>query len=341
MGAMGERVPYLVGTMIELPRAALTADQIAVEAEFFSFGTNDLTQTMFGLSRDDAGRFLPAYIELGILADDPFQVLDERGVGALIQSAVAAGRSVRPGLKVGHLRRARWRAPLRGILPPHRIGLRVVLAVPRAGRAARRRAGGASASAPATGLIAQHRRPAIGRATASGSPAPVAPCRAQCHSRPDGDVRCRGRCLQRGQSGRAAPSSRAPCRTPRGAMRSCMAGSVWIVVRQPASASRPGAAACRSAHGAPVRRARWCSRSVVPYSPPCTANAATATAIAKTTSALNARRQCRRSRPGILRGVAELLFDAQQLIVLRDAVGAARRSGLDLAGVRRRPRDRR
>jgi pyruvate,orthophosphate dikinase len=101
MGAMGETVPYLVGTMIELPRAALTADQIAVEAEFFSFGTNDLTQTVFGLSRDDAGRFLPTYLELGILADDPFQVLDERGVGTLIQSAVAAGRRVRPGLKVG------------------------------------------------------------------------------------------------------------------------------------------------------------------------------------------------------------------------------------------------
>ncbi len=101
LGAMGEAVPYLVGTMIELPRAALTADEIARSAEFFSFGTNDLTQTTLGLSRDDAGRFLPSYIERGILPDDPFQVLDQDGVGKLIQLAVAGGRSVRPTLKVG------------------------------------------------------------------------------------------------------------------------------------------------------------------------------------------------------------------------------------------------
>ncbi|MFL5606989.1 MAG: putative PEP-binding protein, partial [Gemmatimonadaceae bacterium] len=97
----GERIEYLVGTMIELPRAALTAGDIAREAEFFSFGTNDLTQTTFGLSRDDAGRFLPRYVERGIFADDPFQVLDQSGVGKLIKLAVAAGRSVRPQLKVG------------------------------------------------------------------------------------------------------------------------------------------------------------------------------------------------------------------------------------------------
>jgi pyruvate, orthophosphate dikinase len=101
LGAMGERVPYLIGTMIELPRAALTADEIAAHAEFFSFGTNDLTQTTLGLSRDDAGRFLPQYVEKGIFPDDPFQVLDEPGVGKLIQLAVAGGRSVRPDLKVG------------------------------------------------------------------------------------------------------------------------------------------------------------------------------------------------------------------------------------------------
>ncbi|HWJ22205.1 MAG TPA: pyruvate, phosphate dikinase, partial [Gemmatimonadaceae bacterium] len=101
LGAMGERVPYLIGTMIELPRAALTADEIAAEAEFFSFGTNDLTQTTFGLSRDDAGRFLPSYIERGILAEDPFQVLDEHGVGKLVKYAVGEGRRVRPTLKVG------------------------------------------------------------------------------------------------------------------------------------------------------------------------------------------------------------------------------------------------
>lgn len=101
LGGMGEEVPYTIGTMIELPRAALTADEIAKSAQFFSFGTNDLTQTTFGLSRDDAGRFLPKYIEGGIIPDDPFQVLDRHGVGKLIGFAVTAGRSVRPQLKVG------------------------------------------------------------------------------------------------------------------------------------------------------------------------------------------------------------------------------------------------
>jgi pyruvate,orthophosphate dikinase len=101
LGGMGEDVAYTIGTMIELPRAALTADEIAVHAEFFSFGTNDLTQTTFGLSRDDAGRFLPTYVDRGILPDDPFQVLDRNGVGKLIGFAVSAGRGVRPSLKVG------------------------------------------------------------------------------------------------------------------------------------------------------------------------------------------------------------------------------------------------
>ena len=101
MGAMDEHVPYLVGTMIELPRAALTADDIAHSADFFSFGTNDLTQTTFGLSRDDSGRFLPHYLEKGILEDDPFQVLDVNGVGKLVQLAIADGRRTRPALKVG------------------------------------------------------------------------------------------------------------------------------------------------------------------------------------------------------------------------------------------------
>jgi pyruvate,orthophosphate dikinase len=101
LGAMGEEIPYTIGTMIELPRAALTADEIAAKADFFSFGTNDLTQTTFGLSRDDAGRFLPLYVDRGILPDDPFQVLDRNGVGKLIGFAVNAGRTVRPQLKVG------------------------------------------------------------------------------------------------------------------------------------------------------------------------------------------------------------------------------------------------
>ncbi len=99
--AEGRAVPYLVGTMIEVPRAALTADDIAKEAEFFSFGTNDMTQMTFGLSRDDAGRFLPFYIEGGILAEDPFQVLDQEGVGKLIEVAVRLGRGTRQDLKIG------------------------------------------------------------------------------------------------------------------------------------------------------------------------------------------------------------------------------------------------
>jgi pyruvate,orthophosphate dikinase len=98
---MGTDVPYLVGTMIELPRAALTAERIAEHADFFSFGTNDLTQTTLGLSRDDAGRFLPMYVEKGILPEDPFRVLDQEGVGQLIAMAVEKGRRVRGTLKMG------------------------------------------------------------------------------------------------------------------------------------------------------------------------------------------------------------------------------------------------
>jgi pyruvate,orthophosphate dikinase len=97
----GESVEYLVGTMIELPRAALTANRIAESAEFFSFGTNDLTQTAMGLSRDDSGRFLPFYVEKKIFPDDPFQTLDQEGVGQLLEIGVQRGRSTRPDLKVG------------------------------------------------------------------------------------------------------------------------------------------------------------------------------------------------------------------------------------------------
>ncbi len=97
----GRAVDYLVGTMIEIPRACVTAHQIAEVAEFFSFGTNDLTQTTFGISRDDAGRFLPQYVERGILSDDPFQTLDPEGVGALVLVAVEGGRTTRPDLKIG------------------------------------------------------------------------------------------------------------------------------------------------------------------------------------------------------------------------------------------------
>ncbi len=97
----GIRIPYKVGTMIEVPRAALLAGEIAVYADFFSFGTNDLTQMTFGLSRDDSGRFLPRYVESGVLADDPFQVLDAQGVGKLVQLATDQGRAVRPSLSIG------------------------------------------------------------------------------------------------------------------------------------------------------------------------------------------------------------------------------------------------
>ncbi len=99
--AKGKKVDYLVGTMIELPRAALTADEIAKHAEFFSFGTNDLTQTTFGLSRDDAGKFLPIYVEREILAKDPFESIDQSGVGQLVEMGTKKGRSVKPNLKVG------------------------------------------------------------------------------------------------------------------------------------------------------------------------------------------------------------------------------------------------
>jgi pyruvate, orthophosphate dikinase len=101
MSEKGIKVDYLVGTMIELPRAALTADEIATRAEFFSFGTNDLTQTTFGLSRDDAGKFLPLYVQHEILPSDPFEAIDQAGVGQLVKMGTEKGRSTRENLKVG------------------------------------------------------------------------------------------------------------------------------------------------------------------------------------------------------------------------------------------------
>jgi pyruvate,orthophosphate dikinase len=97
----GVEVDYMVGTMIEIPRAALTADEVAEEAEFFSFGTNDLTQMAFGYSRDDSGKFLAEYVDRGILSEDPFQVLDQTGVGQLVEMAVQKGRSTKKDLKIG------------------------------------------------------------------------------------------------------------------------------------------------------------------------------------------------------------------------------------------------
>jgi len=97
----GDSVDYLVGTMVELPRAALRAADLAEHAEFFSFGTNDLTQTTFGISRDDSGHFLQAYLDKGIFETDPFVRLDQNGVGDLIRIAEERGRSVKPGMKMG------------------------------------------------------------------------------------------------------------------------------------------------------------------------------------------------------------------------------------------------
>ncbi|MBR2493323.1 MAG: pyruvate, phosphate dikinase [Paludibacteraceae bacterium] len=98
---VGDRIDFKVGTMIEIPRAALTADRIATKAEFFSFGTNDLTQMTFGYSRDDIASFLPAYLDMKILPNDPFQVLDQNGVGQLVEMATKKGRASRPDLKCG------------------------------------------------------------------------------------------------------------------------------------------------------------------------------------------------------------------------------------------------
>ncbi len=97
----GYDIDYKIGTMIEIPRAALTADKVAEYADFFSFGTNDLTQMTFGYSRDDANKFLPVYLEKGILKEDPFQILDQEGVGQLVRMGTQKGRSVKPDLKVG------------------------------------------------------------------------------------------------------------------------------------------------------------------------------------------------------------------------------------------------
>jgi pyruvate,orthophosphate dikinase len=96
-----KKIPHLTGTMIEIPRACLTADKIAETAQFFSFGTNDLTQMGFGFSRDDIGGFLPEYLEKKILPEDPFQSIDQEAIGKLMEIAVEGGRKTRPDLKVG------------------------------------------------------------------------------------------------------------------------------------------------------------------------------------------------------------------------------------------------
>jgi pyruvate,orthophosphate dikinase len=101
MARVNIKINYKIGTMIEIPRAALTADKIAKHAEFFSFGTNDLTQMAFGYSRDDVGTFVPQFTNRGILEKDPFQVLDQEGIGQLVQIGIKKGRQTKPDLKIG------------------------------------------------------------------------------------------------------------------------------------------------------------------------------------------------------------------------------------------------
>jgi pyruvate,orthophosphate dikinase len=152
----GESVEYLVGTMIELPRAALTADRIAEVAEFFSFGTNDLTQTALGLSRDDSGRFLPFYVERKIFSDDPFQTLDQEGVGQLVKIGVERGRATRGGIKIGIC--GEHGGDPESVVFCHKVGLdyvscspyRVPIALLAAAQAALAETSGSSAAAKST-----------------------------------------------------------------------------------------------------------------------------------------------------------------------------------------------
>ena len=127
----GVRVEFMVGTMIEIPRAAITADEIAEVAEFFSFGTNDLTQMTFGYSRDDVGKFLPTYLKKGILKADPFAVLDQVGVGRMVKMGAQLGRKTNPKYQVRYLWRTRWRTFIRYLLRRRWYELRILLPLPR------------------------------------------------------------------------------------------------------------------------------------------------------------------------------------------------------------------
>ncbi len=137
-----DEIEHLYGTMIEIPRAALTADQIAESVQFFSFGTNDLTQMTFGFSRDDIGGFLPDYLDKKILPVDPFQVLDRDSVGVLVKTGIEKGRSTKPDLKVGICGEHGGEPNSCRVLPPRGHELRQLFALPRADRAA---GGGAGA----------------------------------------------------------------------------------------------------------------------------------------------------------------------------------------------------
>ena len=156
MKESGKKLDYQVGTMIELPRACLMAGDIARTAEFFSFGTNDLTQTTYGISRDDAAGFLGTYIAKGIFEVDPFISVDRDGVGELVKIGVARGRKTRPRHQGRHLRRARRRSRFRRVLPRDRAGLRFLLALPRADRPPRRRAGRARQGRGQPGVSCGH-----------------------------------------------------------------------------------------------------------------------------------------------------------------------------------------
>ncbi len=136
------KVNYLVGTMIELPRACITSDEIATQADFYSFGTNDLTQTVYGLSRDDAGGFLPFYQEHRILQDDPFITIDVDGVGAFMKIAVEKGTEGQKKSEDRYLRGTRRRAAIGGILPFPQFGLCELFPLPGAHRPAGRGPGG-------------------------------------------------------------------------------------------------------------------------------------------------------------------------------------------------------
>jgi pyruvate,orthophosphate dikinase len=122
-------IKHMFGTMIEIPRAAIVADKLSSVAQFFSFGTNDMTQMGFGFSRDDIGGFLPDYLKKGILPDDPFQTIDQQGIGEIIKIGIERGRKGRKDPRGRHLRRTRRRSAFHRVLPQGRHELRKLLAV--------------------------------------------------------------------------------------------------------------------------------------------------------------------------------------------------------------------